>query len=256
MARVWTPCSAGCGSKPPISCNWLRFERRGDRTALIDARSELPLQFQRPIVGAHGDAIVTLLTPAAALFDGDVIDLDVECGPYTDVTLVTTGATRLNRCDHGLISAQLSVRVAAGAVFRYLPHELIPFRGSLYRQRMCIDLAADASAVLLEVITPGQDFTYRQLEFETRVRRESRTLMLERFVLTPDSRAALRGWTHYGSVFAFGSVAPTADDVPNGGASTLAGNGVVLKVLGDTAQQLREALLVRVDQCHSPSAWA
>jgi urease accessory protein len=203
-----------------------------------------------------------MLTPAAALFDGDVVDLDVDCGPATDVSLVTVGATRLNRCDRDAITFQLSAHVAAGAVLRYLPHELIPFRGAAYQQHITVDLAPDAHALLLEVITPGvsnDPFSYKQLAFSTRVRVDSHTIAVERFALTRKSRAALLGRTHYASLCALGpdfgsAVAEAAHTrleraAVLGSASSLPCNGIVVKALGYSAQLLREALVCAIS-CH------
>lgn len=224
--------------------------------ALVAARAELPLQIQRPIRGPAGAAVVTLLTPAGALFDGDTLWLDVQCGPGTDVTLVTTAATKLNRCDTAGIRCQLDVHVAAGAVFRYLPHELIPFRGAAYRQELAISLAADARATLLEVIGPGptsQPFNYAHLDMRTQAHLADEAIVHEHLVLTQDAERALRGHSHYGSLLAFGpdSGQLAADEAHaslaragvHGSASVLPAHGIGVKALGSSALELRRALL-------------
>jgi urease accessory protein len=197
-----------------------------------------------------------MLTPAAALFDRDAVDLQVECGPGTDVTLVTAGATRLNRCDIGCILVNLTANVASGAVLRYLPHELIPFRGARYAQTLHLDLEHDASTLLLEVIAPGRSrepFTYAQLDFAMSVRLAGRLVVRERFTLTSASQAALGGYTHYGSLVALGpEFGPGSADAahaalsPHGSASALADYGLALKLLGNAAWSMRQQLLCGV----------
>jgi urease accessory protein len=218
----------------------------------------LPIIVQRPLRGPAGQAVLVLLTPAGALFDGDVLRLDVRCGEDTDVTLTTAAATKLNRCDRGLISFDLHLAIGRGATLRYLPHELIPFQGARYRQRIDVDLEDDASAWLLEVVGPGASearFTYARLDFETNVRQDGAVIVRERFGVTPASAAQMRGHSHYGSMLMLGSsydraAAAALNDrlacVPLpavAAASALPTNGMVLKMLGSSAQSVRDTLL-------------
>jgi urease accessory protein len=225
-------------------------------TALVDQYAELPLLFQRPLHAPTGQAVVVMLTPAAALFEGDQVALSIECAPGTDVTLVTVGATRLNRCSQGFISFTLNAHVAERAVLRYLPLELIPFRGTRYQQRFSLQLQQGASAMLLDVITPGRSaepFTYTQLELESAVYLDDSLIARERSVLTPESRPALGSYSHYASLLAFGPTysaelveamhATLQQHDVWSSSSLLPSYGVVLKALGSAAQPLRQALL-------------
>jgi urease accessory protein len=233
----------------------LSFAARGGRTALVAAHAELPLVVQRPLYGPEGQAVVVLLTPAGALFDGDALRLQVSCGPGSDVTLASASATKLNRCERTHIAFSLDVDVSDGATFRYLVYELIPFRGTNYVQSIHLLLHGYAGASLLEVIGPGptdDPFSYDRLDFETEVRQNGAVVVRERFVMARDSVAQLRGRTHYGSLLLFGANASAEEanehlanlncgDVA--GASALPNGGVGLKMLGHSAQSVRETLL-------------
>jgi urease accessory protein len=221
---------------------------------------ELPLLVQRPLHGPRGEAVVTLLTPSGALFDGDAMRLEVRCGPDTDVTLTTASATKLNRCPSGGIEFDCHVGVATGAIFRYLPHELIPFGGARYRQRLGVDLHGDARGWLLDVVSAGHTgaaFSYASLKFQTTLSHDGSVVARERILMTPSIARQLRGRTHYGGLFALGPdwtrarVLELNDrlarDAPLAGASQLPANGMVLKALDDAAAPLRAALLRAVD---------
>jgi len=255
---VCRPCSIGCASRLPHASSKLRFARQGERTVLLASHTELPLVVQRPLRGPAGQAVLVLLTPAGALFDGDAPGLDVWCGEDTDVTLTTAAATKLNRCDRGQISFDVHLTIGRGATLRYLPHELIPFHAASYRQRIDVDLQDQANAWLLEVVGPGASaapFSYTRLEFETNVRHAGALVARERFGVTPASAAQLRGHTHYGSLLVFGPGQDRAAAVALNerlacvplpavaAASTLPSDGVVLKMLGSTAQSVRDTLL-------------
>ena len=235
----------------------LHFERRGDRTVLAASSAELPLQVQRPVHGAQGEAVVTLLCPAGALFEGDDVALQVDCGPGADVVLTGTAATKLNRCEGGEIRFAMRVALAAGARFRYLPHELIPLRGADYVQSIDRQLAAGAEAQLLEVVTPGllrEPFAYHRLRLATTVRDERGPVVLERLDLAgAEVREALGTHSHYAGLFLVGPDfdQPAADRAHealvaagvHGSASLLARRGLVTKALSHSAIPLREALL-------------
>jgi len=219
---------------------------------VLASRGELPLILQRPVRGPHGQAVLALLTPAGALFDGDVVELEVECEAGSDVTLTTAAATRLNRCDGDGIEVQMHVRVDDGATFRYLPHELIPFAGARYRQQIEVEVAPAGAAALLEVIGPGPSaapFAYDALEFATSVCAAGRLSARERFSVSSRSVRQFGEWTHYGSLLALG--VPTLATVSCAGpvqlaGSALPGGGVVVKALGSSAQALRAALVDRL----------
>jgi urease accessory protein len=200
-----------------------------------------------------------LLTPSGALFDGDHMCLEVRCDPDTDVTLTTAAATKLNRCDRLDIRFDLHVELAAGATFRYLPHELIPFPGARYRQRITADLGDGARAWLLEVVsagTTGATFSYEQLGFETEVRHVGVPTAREHVVMTPRTAAQLRGHTHSAALFAFGSewdrsaaaaVNQRLACHPSAGASLLPSGGILARAVGDDAHTLREHLLAAAE---------
>jgi urease accessory protein len=237
---------------PATTCTELHFVERNGRTVLAASRAELPLVVQRPLRGPGGEAALVLLTPAAALFQGDHLRLEVTCDSRVDVTLTTIGATRVNRCDASDIRVNTHVRVGAHAKFRYLPHELIPFRGADYRQLLHVDMDSEAQVWLLEVIAPGG---HELLHFETEVREGGSPVLRERFTLSGDCRGQLGAYTHYGSMLLCGAaydrawgtainrqLASHSPELLAGG-SALPCAGIGMKALGHSAQSVREALL-------------
>jgi urease accessory protein len=201
--------------------------------------------------------VVALLTPAGALFNGDVVELDVECETGSDVTLTTAAATKLNRCDStDGIEVRMRVRVADGATFRYLPHELIPFAGARYCQPIDVEVERGGAMACLEVLGPGASetpFAYAALSFSTTVRVAGALKVRERFVLTPRTASQFGEWTHYGSLLAIGL--PTGGSLACerslqvGGSALPGANGVVVRSLGYSAQAVRATLLGRL--CHA-----
>jgi urease accessory protein len=207
---------------------------------------------------SDGGAVVTLLTPAGALFPGDAVCLVVECRPGTDVRLRQTGATRLHGGGDAPIVCNVEVTVAPGAQFRYLPCELIPFVHSNYSQTIRLDLAGGAQAWLTEVVGPGrltEHFAYEHLRLRTDALVDGRQVVRDVVDIAPgrtDCALLLGGYTHFGTLLAFGPALTQADadrlherfaDLEIvGSASLLPSYGVGARVLGAPADRLTSAL--------------
>jgi urease accessory protein len=228
---------------------------RGGQTILAAARSELPLQVQCPIYRPAGRAVVTLLTPAGALLAGDEIALDVDCAPGARLDLVQPAATKLHRCPEGSIRCSLHARVAAGAMLRYLPRELIPHADSEYHQHVHLDLESGAEAVLCEIVTPGrlfERFQYRRLVLRLEACVDGELVVVDAMRLERGGEAALMGYTHFASLFYLSPrvTQADADDLHAriraagvvGSASLLPAYGLSARLLGTSADELRAAL--------------
>ena len=244
--------------QPEPSSTRLVFGFDGQRTVLIASHSELPLQVQRPIYRPGGEAVVTLLTPAGALFAGDRVRLHIDCRPGARVIIRQVGATKLHRGEGMGIELEAEIRVAAGARFAYLPYELIPFAGSEYRQRLRLDLQEGAQALLTEVVSPGrlgEWFGYRRLELRTEAWVGDRRVVLDAQRIVPtetDPARLLGGFTHFGTRLHLGAGLgqPDADHLHErlqqlgvtGSASVLPAYGVAARVVGTSADRLLRAL--------------
>ncbi len=219
---------------------------------------ELPLHIQRPRVGPRGEAIVTLLTPAGALFDGDRIDLYVDVQPGARAMLRQVSATQLHRSTERGITFDLTLKVASGASCHYLPLELIPFAGADYRQTIRVDLDAGGEACLTEVVSPGrvwEHFQYRRLALRTEIRCTGELVALDAQQIVPgetDMPTALMGFTHFASLLHLGPSIGAADAdrlheclaVPGicGSASILPRGGISARAVGSSAHVLLQAL--------------
>jgi urease accessory protein len=226
---------------------------------LAASHTELPLQIQRPRQGEHGEAIVTVLTPAGALFAGDAVRLDVDVQAGASVILRQASATQLHPAtQRGGITFELLLTVAAGAQCHYVPYELIPFADADYRQAVRVLLAEGAEARLTEVVTPGrlwEHFRYGRLALKTEAYLDGALILLDAQRIVPDDTdcaTALGGHTHFGTLHHLGSSigALDADRLHErflalgvcGSASVLPAYGIAARVLGFSAQELREAV--------------
>lgn len=133
------------------------------RVDVVDGRSSAT------VIAAH--APMKLLVPSprgpavwafassfgGGLVAGDHIALEVAVGDGAAVAIGTQSSTKVYR-DAVTAWAEQSVhaQVGAGASLALLPDPVTPFTASRYRQRLDLELAADASLLLVDSVTSGR----------------------------------------------------------------------------------------------------
>lgn len=167
----------------------LVYERRGDRTALVERAHRGPLVVQRPLY-PEGDAVchTLLVHPPAGIAGGDRLGLTLELGPQAHVLLTTPGAGKWYRSAGAAGSLVQRIRVAEDGVCEFLPQESIVFDGALGTLTTEVELAGSAVFVGAEMLClgrtgAGERFTRGELALRTRVCRDGRPVWLERGVL-------------------------------------------------------------------------
>lgn len=202
------------------------------------------------------------------MLDGDAVQLSIEVGRAANVVLCQASATQLHGGNGRGITFEASVNVAADARFAYLPFELIPFANSSYRQSLHLSLEHGAQAILTEVVTPGRSwerFCYARMDLRTEVRLDGRRILFDAQRIVPretDPSLLLAGFTHFATLLHLGADAGVAEaDALHGrfkelgvcgGASALPEYGVGARVVGDSADQLLQALSTA--RCEQPGA--
>ena len=175
----------------------LRFERAAGapRTILNTCEQRPPLQVVRAFPSGEGAALAHLHNLSGGVLGGDLLELSVEVSDGACAQLTSTGATRLYRCRPGARAAvqRQCFRVGHGALLEYLPDELIPFAGALYRQETVIELSDGAGLFWWEVVAPGRTargelFEYDSLLFKLDLTARGLPLVRERVALDPARR--------------------------------------------------------------------
>lgn len=208
----WMPAAAGWRARLALG-----FARRGGRTALVRREHEGPLVVQKPLY-PEGDAVchVIVLHPPAGIAAGDELTVEVELDAGSHALLTTPGAGKWYRSAGARSRLAQRIRVGAGAVCEWLPQESIVFDRALGDLSIEVDLAADAVYLGMEMLclgrtAAGERFTAGEMALATRIRRDGRTLWLERGRLAGGSAllaspAGLAGQPVSGSLLA---AAPT-----------------------------------------------
>lgn len=98
-----------------------------------------------------------LINTAGGITGGDDMRVQAAVGPGADLTLTTQTAERAYRAQPGELGRlQTRLTVAAGGHLRWLPQETILFQGCALSRQLELDLAKDASALLVEPLIFGR----------------------------------------------------------------------------------------------------
>jgi urease accessory protein len=127
---------------------------RGDAagSAVHRARPAGPLRLlcpRRP----GGAAWVVAGNLGGGLVDGDDLALEVHVGRGATCVVTTQASTKVYR---GRTRQRTTVRVDEAAAAIVAPDPVVPFRGAELAQATSIELAADASLVLVDTVTAGR----------------------------------------------------------------------------------------------------
>ena len=166
-------------------------ERCGGVSRLTRCRSVPPLKLLNPRA-AEGYCPVILSSYGGGLVEGDAVDLEVRCGPGAALFLGTQALGKVYRCPAGAGCRQeLRGTVADGGTAVVMPDPVVPFAGSIYRQRQRWSLEGDAVLLLVDGHTAGrvlrgERFAYREYRSDIDVLVDGRTVLLERYRSRPD----------------------------------------------------------------------
>lgn len=246
----------------------LSLRRSGPRTVVGDAYFRSPLQVLRPhYLDDTGTAYVYLLSPGGGVVGGDRYAVTMTLEEGARVCVTTASATKIYDSAGKMARQSVDVVLQDGAVFEYLPEQIIPFAGSVFRQDMKVRLGRGALAVLGEIVAPGrlargEAFLYDDFSSGLSVvDSESRPLLRERTRLQPRSwedgggLGLLEGYGYLGTLYVLGECGGAADELADdlhglladrhdgiGGATALERGGVVVRLLAEDHESVRRVL--------------
>ena len=272
MAPVWTPSSSGFVE--PSSSNLervgrdgflgLRFEQRLGRTALTQCRFKVPLQAQALAELADGTPYLMLLNPTGGVLGGDFLLTQIALGADSSVCLTTPSATRVYRTKSQPAVQNTEIVIGEGASLEYLPDHVIPYQHSYFQQSLRVEMGRGSRALFWDAmaagrVARGERWEFREFDSRMEITLCGREVFLSRTRIRPSSLAPgqLGVAEGFGYLAAFVIVADRLDgweevaaamnaelrNVPPvyGGASTLANNGCIVKLLASSASDLTAA---------------
>ena len=149
------------------------------------------LKIMRPhYLDNSGQAYVTILNPGGGYLGGD--DYRLKIAVHKDASLLLTGqsATKVYRTPDDYAQQDMDLVLEENAVFEYIPDQLILYRGATYNQYMNVAMAASASFLTSEIVTPGwapdgSVFGYDEVRMRTAVNVDGKPMVVDNLLIRP-----------------------------------------------------------------------
>jgi urease accessory protein len=238
-------------------------------TVLEDAYFTAPFKLLTPRQGREGRAVITQIEVSAGLMAGDRQKLSIHIGSGAKVEWTSQSFEKIHRMDDGHFAERTCfIAVERGALLYYRPHPIIPFAGADFRGQVSIDLKDENAMLAYREIfccgraAMGERFAFRRYRSLLEITRAGRLIYRDNTDICPERNlpegfGMFEGHTHTASLVLLGFeenlprireiIAEAArDEVIEAAASHLHYGGILVKALGNSAQELEE-LLCRVE---------
>lgn len=237
---------------------------RTGRTYLKDAYHTRPFKLVPVGEDRHDPWLrLMLMSSSPGILDGDQYEITLHLAGNTRLQLQTQSYQRLFNMKRGA-SQHLTVHMAPGSHFYYIPHPSVPHEKSIFHAHSVLHLAADSSLVWGEIVTcgrkhSGEVFIFSHFQNLTEVYREGKLVFKDHLLLRPDDMAMaalgqFEGFTHQATLFCLGeqpATAALADQVYAllsqekklaFGVSLTVHHGLLVRLLGHGGEQLLRCL--------------
>jgi len=232
----------------------------GIGTRLVEQWVRPPLHMTK----AHNDqdwAISQIMSPTAGLLENDLLEIEATVAAGAKAALISPAACRVHTMGQGFARIRQHFVVADGGVLDVWPAPLILQKAAALKQETRVDVAADATLLLCEVISPGraaygEAFAFRNWTSRLRIFRDDKLLCYENFSCQP-ARGDIMDWKsqypagNYASLYLL-SPQPIGDlvqelhnlETPQAtiGASALRVGGLGVKILAADGISLRQTI--------------
>jgi urease accessory protein len=252
-----------------------RFIRAANRTVLVDTYERGSLRLRCPKTDQGCEAVV--INTGGGIAGGDRARYGILVGEQASVTVTTQSAEKIYRALGPTARSEACLTLAGQSRVEWIPQETIFFDGAKFERRLDVDMAADASLLVVEAIVfgrlaKGEAVAHGVFRDRWRIRRKSRlvfaedTYLADNIAATLDRPACGDGARMMASVL---HVTPNAENnlaavrqslaasAAEWGAS--AWNGLLLvRILSPMPEAVRAAIvtvLAALGSCVAPRVW-
>lgn len=247
----------------------------GTKTRLVDLRQSGSLKLVFPQTH-RADVEGVIVNTGGGVTGGDKFDIAAEVKTGAVLTLTTQAAERAYRAQPGEVAhVETTLSVATSARLHWLPQELILFDNAAVRRQLAIELATDARLLMVEPmafgrIAMGERLNSVSFEDHICITRNGAPIYLDGMSLSGDVASHLARPATANGAGAMASLVYVAPDAPahlehvrtllpnTGGASLLAPDMLVMRVLAADSFEMRHSLIPILDHLSQntlPTSW-
>ncbi len=204
-----------------------------------------------------------LMSSSPGILDGDQYDLKIELDEFCAVQLHTQSYQRLFNMKTGATQT-MELHLKKGSTLYYLPLPAVPHENSIFTARNKIYLSENCRLIWGEVLTCGRKlngevFKFSKYQTITEIYLQQKMIIKENLLMQPltidvNAMGQLEGFTHQASLMVIDENLQITDaekqlidwlSLQEGimyGLSETQTNGLVIRLLGNKAEQLHECL--------------
>ncbi len=205
-----------------------------------------------------------LMSSSPGILDGDVYDMKIELEKNCSLQLHTQAYQRLFNMQMGA-SQQMTVHIADGASFVFLPHPSVPHEQSIFTSRNNFYIGSNVHFVYGEVLTcgrklNGEAFLFSKYHSINQVFIDNKLVIKENLLMQPalinvHAIGQLEGYTHQASLIFLHESAEikkiqtellellSAERNIAYGVTLAPVNGLIVRLLGHGAEQLHKLII-------------
>lgn len=234
--------------------------KKEDKTILDNIYFTAPFKIMSPFYISDDYIKVMLLSVSAGIMEGDTQNIDIKVGDETKVEVISQSYEKIHRMKSGNATRSCNISVSKNAYLKYNPLPTIPFADSSFDSTTKINLEDDTSKLIFnEIITcgrsaMGEKFLFNHYNSYLEVRKKSKLIyrdntMYDKNLFNMRSIGMFEGYTHFANmvIVNFNKEDSFIEKVRNiieeyhevqGGISKLQSNDIIIKILGNTSQNL------------------
>lgn len=234
----------------------------GDQSVLTDYDTHIPLS-GLDFEGQSGELMIYLMASCPGLFNGDEQDISCHLHENAHLFLTDTSATEIHPSGTtDPIYQRTEFRLDKKSTLEYMPDPIIPFKGTNYNGKTVIHMSEGSQALISEIVTAGRVgrkelFEYLNYTSSTEVYWNGELNAWDTVQLNPKSDLTKQGilgaFTHFATLWLLSEQVSSnhLKDIRGmlqeaseqyacyGGVSLLNKNGVVLRLVGNSSENLQ-----------------
>jgi urease accessory protein len=259
------------GKAGKIGALTLRLEQDSEngKTTVKEQYSKVPLFTQRALYleeSLPSMAYMYIISPSGGILQGDRYRIDITLKNNASAHITTQGATRIYRMEKNYATQIVNIVVDDSCYFEFIPDQIIPYRNSRFYQTVNLSVHDNATMVYAEMIVPGrvasgESFAYDICYMKALAKNQNNILrFIDVAVLEPKKCSLnilgiLDRFSVIGNMYILTKTKYVTELVADinsalqkfsnisGGATILPhDSGVIIRILGEIAQDIRTAM--------------
>lgn len=137
----------------------IELQKNDSKTYIKFLLSKAPFLIQKAIYPDSDYphfAHIYMMSSSGGILGGDEQKIDVVMGRDSAARITTQSATKIYKTESGYASQCINIHGQEGSYLEFVPHQIIPFKGSRFYQEVNLKVEENAVLIYSEIISPGR----------------------------------------------------------------------------------------------------